>query len=73
MCVGGGTFWNSGKGLARNGTRGSTSLSISLTLLSPEGGMVRRDRLYKMEHADVMTLLVQRHDRIIGPLSRVPE
>ena len=46
---------------------GSTSLPTSLTPLSPEGKMVGRDRLYKLEPADVMTLLARRHDRIIGP------
>ena len=46
---------------------GSSSLPTSLTPLSPEGKMVGRDRLYKLEPADVMTLLARRHDRIIGP------
>lgn len=46
---------------------GSASLPTSPTPLSPEGKMVGRDRLHKLEHADVMTLLARRHSRIIGP------
>lgn len=40
---------------------------------SAEGEMAGRDMPYKLEPADVMTLLARRHDRIIRPLSCVPE
>lgn len=72
VCVGRGTSCKSGRGLA--GTcRGTHLPPCSPHALSPEGGLVGRDRLYKLEHADVMTLLARRQDRIIGSFSWVPE
>lgn len=52
---------------------GSTYTFVSPTPLSAEGETVGRDVLYKLEHADVMTLLARRYDRIIRSLSCVPE
>lgn len=72
MCVGEATFLHSGKGLAWH------CIGIHLYLHFPhspsaEGEMVGRDILHKSEHADVMTLLAWRYDRIIGSFFCVPE
>lgn len=75
MCVGEAASWWSVEQWERPGLAAwrPTYASFPPLPLSAEGGMVGRDMPYKLEPADVMTLLARRHDRIIRPLSCVPE
>lgn len=45
---------------------GPSEAHVSLIPLSPEGRWEGRGMLFKLEHADVLTLLARRYDRIIG-------